>query len=225
VSRTYVVTGANRGIGLEFARQLSARGDRLIATARRPEGARQLRELSVRVEPLDLADAASVDAFAAKLAGEPVDVLIHNAAVGTAGPAVEGLRMQDLERSYLVNAIGPLRLTQALLPNLRARSTRQVIALSSGLGSVSGNDSGGWYAYRASKAALNQFVRTLAQELAPEGFTCIALDPGWVRTDMGGPDAPLTPAESVKGMLEVLDRLRASDTSKFFDRRGRQVPW
>ncbi|MGH9367327.1 MAG: SDR family oxidoreductase [Thermoanaerobaculia bacterium] len=226
MTRTVVVTGANRGLGLELARQLSGRGDLVIATVRRPDAARELRNLPVAVEPLDVADAGSVDAFASRLVGRPIDVLIHNAAIGVAGPPVERLRIEELERAYRVNAIGPLHLTQALLPNLRAGRARQVVAISSGAGSVTRNDNrGGWYAYRASKAALNQLLRTLAQELRPEGFTCVAISPGWVRTDMGGPNAPLSPAESVAGILAVLDRLTPEDTNRFLDHRGEPVPW
>jgi len=226
VSRTYVVTGANRGIGFEFARQLSKRGDRVIATARRPEDAVELRRLGLPGERLDLAEAASVASFAARLAPTPLDVLIHNAAIGSAGPPFAELQINDLERAYRINAIGPLHLTQALLPNLRAASTRQVIAVSSTAGSVTTNETrGGWYAYRASKAALNQLLRTLALELRSEGFTVVAVSPGWVRTDMGGPNATLSAAESVESLLGVLDRLTPDDTNRFLDHRGQALPW
>ncbi|MGE5278376.1 MAG: SDR family oxidoreductase [Acidobacteriota bacterium] len=226
VSRTYLVTGANRGIGFEFARQLARRGDHVIATARDPERAVELRRLGVPVESLDLAEEESVASLAARLARIPLDVLIHNAAVGSAGPLFADLRIEDLERAYRVNAIGPLHLTQALLPNLRALPTRQVIAISSTAGSVTANETrGGWYAYRASKAALNQLLRTLALELQPDGFTVVAVSPGWVRTDMGGPRATLSAAESVEGMLGVVDRLTPADTNRFLDYRGQSLAW
>jgi NAD(P)-dependent dehydrogenase (short-subunit alcohol dehydrogenase family) len=222
---TYLVTGANRGIGLELARQLSHRGDRVIATARDPERAGALARLKVVVEPLDVADGASVAALARRLSGEAIDVVIHNAAVGTAGPALDRLAVEDVERHLQVNALGPLRVTQALLPNLRAGKRKLIVGITSGLGSISGNTSGGWTAYRISKAALNQLVRSMAADLASEGFICIAISPGWVRTDMGGAGATLTPRQSVAGMLAVLDRLEHSDTSRFFDERGGEVEW
>jgi len=222
---TYLVTGANRGIGLEFARQLSRRGDRVIATARHPDKAGALSSLDVRVEPLDVAEEESVSALAHRLAGTPIDVLIHNAAIGTAGPGIDGLSIADVERDIRVNALGPLRLTQALLPQLRAGERKTIVALTSGLGSISSNTSGGWTAYRASKAALNQLLRTIAAELAAEKFTCVAISPGWVRTDMGGPGASLSPEESVAAMLTVIGRLRLSDNSRFLDREGKEVPW
>jgi NAD(P)-dependent dehydrogenase (short-subunit alcohol dehydrogenase family) len=222
---TYLVTGANRGIGLEFARQLSRRGDRVIATARHPDKADALPSLGARVEPLDVAEEESVAALAHRLSATPIDVLIHNAAIGTAGPGIDRLSIADVERHIRVNALGPLRLTQALLPHLRAGERKTIVALTSGLGSISSNTSGGWTAYRASKAALNQLLRTIAAELAAEKFTCVAISPGWVRTDMGGPGASLSPEESVASMLAVIGRLRLSDNSRFLDREGKEVPW
>jgi NAD(P)-dependent dehydrogenase (short-subunit alcohol dehydrogenase family) len=222
---TFLVTGANRGIGLEYARQLSERGDRVIATAREPEKARELSALGVRIEQLDVADADSVSTFVRRLAGTPIDVLINNAGVGDAGPPLEGLSMDDVEHAYRVNAVGPLRVTQALLPNLRAGKRRLVIGMTSGLGSVSRNESGGWYAYRASKAALNQLFRTMAEELEKERFTFVVLCPGWVQTDMGGAGAPTSVEESVRGLLKVIDGLKPSDTSRFLNHRGKEVAW
>jgi NAD(P)-dependent dehydrogenase (short-subunit alcohol dehydrogenase family) len=221
----FVVTGANRGIGLEFARRLALRGDRVIATARDPEHARELGTLPVRVEGLDIGDARSIAVFASRLEGQPVDVLINNAAIGQADRGIERLSEEELERYFRVNSIGPLLVARTLLPNLRAAQGKRIVSLTSGLASVSQNESGGWYGYRASKAALNQFMRTLAQELAPQGFTCVVLSPGWVRTDMGGPGATLSPEDSVAGMLRVIDGLSRADNSKFFDYRGREVPW
>jgi NAD(P)-dependent dehydrogenase (short-subunit alcohol dehydrogenase family) len=226
MAKSVVVTGANRGLGGEFARQLSALGHRVIGTVRRPDAARELRELGVTIEPLDLADDASIDAFARRLDKAPVDALIHNAAIGDAGPLLEGLSVESLERNYRVNAIGPLRLTRSLLKNLRVGTAKQVIAVSSTAGSVSTNETrGGWYAYRASKAALNQLFRTMALELGPEGFTCVLLSPGWVRTDMGGPKANLSAEESVRGMIEVWNRLTPADNNSFLDYRGQKTPW
>jgi NAD(P)-dependent dehydrogenase (short-subunit alcohol dehydrogenase family) len=222
---SYLITGANRGIGLEFARQLSERGERVIATARKPEKAKELAKFDVRVETLDVADGESVASFARRLSDEPIDVLIHNAAIGSSGPGIDRIQPDDVERAFEVNALGPLRVTQALLPRLRAGRRKTIVAITSGLGSISGNNDGGWSAYRISKAALNQLVRAIAAELSPEKFTCIAISPGWVRTDMGGSGAPLSPEESVRSMLRVIDRLRPSDTGRFLDRGGKDVPW
>jgi NAD(P)-dependent dehydrogenase (short-subunit alcohol dehydrogenase family) len=220
-----LVTGANRGIGLAFARALTARGGPVIATARHPEKARDLAGLPLRLERLDLADGESIAGLARGLSGEPIDVLINNAAIGEAGPGFAEIAMKDLEEALRVNAVGPAAVTQALLPNLRAGRRRMVVNLSSDLGSISGNENGGWVAYRASKAALNQLTRTMAAELKKEGFICIAMSPGWVRTDMGGPGGSLSPEDSVAAMLGVMDRLTPSDTGRFLDHRGKEVPW
>ena len=223
-ARVYLVTGANRGIGLALARLLSRRGDRVIAACREPGKARDLAKLTTRLERLDVADEKSVAALAARIEGEPLDVLINNAGIGKGGATFERLSMKEFEETFRVNSIGPAAVTQALLPNLRAGKRRVVINLSSGLGSISENDSGGWTAYRASKAALNQLTRTIAVELKGEGFVCIVISPGWVRTDMGGPGASLSPDASAEAMLEVIDRLKPSDTGRFLDHRGKDVP-
>ena len=223
--RTYLVTGANRGIGLAFARALSARGDRVVATARRPDKARDLAKLSLRLEQLDVADEESIARLAGSFSGEPLDVLINNAGVGDDGPSFEKLSRADLEQTFRVNAAGPAAVTRALLPNLRAGKRRAVVNLTSGLGSISRNDSGGWIAYRVSKAALNQLTRTIAAELKREHFLCVAICPGWVSTDMGGPGASLSPEDSVAAMLKVIDGLSLKDTGRFLDRRGKDVPW
>lgn len=222
---THVVTGANRGIGLAFARELARRGNRVIATARQPAQARELISLDVRVEVLDVGDARSVRDFGRRLSGEPIDLLINNAGIGRAGPGIEKGPIEEMEVSFRVNAVGPFAVTQTLLPNLRARRRRTVVNLSSGLASISANTDGGWYAYRASKAALNQLTRTMAAELASESFVCIAISPGWVQTDMGGPGATLSPEQSVAAMLKIIDRLEPRDTGRFLDHRGKDVPW
>jgi NAD(P)-dependent dehydrogenase (short-subunit alcohol dehydrogenase family) len=221
----YLVTGANRGIGLAFAREMSRRGDSVIATARHPEQARELKKLGVRVERLDVEDDESIAELAERIRGEPIDVLIHNAGIGQAGPGLERLPIKDLEHAFRVNAIGVVAVTQALLRNLRAGQAKKIIGLSSGLVSISHNEEGGWYAYRASKAAMNQLMRTMAREVFCEGFVCVLICPGWVRTDMGGRGAPLSAEESVEAMLHVIDRLEPSDNGRFLDRRGKQIPW
>jgi NAD(P)-dependent dehydrogenase (short-subunit alcohol dehydrogenase family) len=221
----YLVTGANRGIGLAFARNLSERGETVIATARQPEKARDLAKLSLRLEQLDVADEKSIASLARRIEDEPLDVLINNAAIGDAGPRFGRLSIEELEQAFRVNAIGPVAVTQALLPNLRAGQRRTVVNLTSGLASISENESGGWIAYRASKAALNQLTRTAAAELKKDGFICIVICPGWVKTDMGGRGASVSPDDSVATMLDVIDRLKPSDTGRFLDRHGKDLPW
>lgn len=222
---TVVVTGANRGLGLELARQLAARGDRVIATARDPGTAHELRRLPVRVEALDVADAGSVADFATSLKGEAIDVLVNNAGMGGARDAFQDVDWRTVATFFEVNSIGPMRVVQSLLPNLRASKRRLVASITSRMGSIDDNTSGGAYGYRASKAALNMLNKSLSIDLSREGFTCVVLHPGWVRTDMGGAGAPLDATTSVAGLLRVIDGLGPQDTGRFLDFEGTPIPW
>ncbi|HUD70872.1 MAG TPA: SDR family oxidoreductase [Dongiaceae bacterium] len=227
--RTVLITGANRGLGLEFARQYRAAGWKVIGTARKPDEAADLKALGegVRVVSLDVTRPESVAALTAALGKEPIDLLINNAGqgVGFEGGSLGALKIDDFDRVMQVNAVGPVRVTQALLPNLRAGKGKTIVGISSVLGSIAANRDGGFYGYRESKAALDMFMRGIAAELKGDGFICIALIPGWVKTDMGGPDAPLTPEQSVTGMRKVLDGLKPEDTGKFWSYDGSNIPW
>lgn len=227
----YVITGASRGIGLEFVHQLLQRGDTVDAGVRSPEGARRLEPLMreagnrLRIHALDVESDASIRSFAADVCAAPVDVLINNAGVFGMWCALTEVDYGDMARTFAINALGPLRVTTALLPALRLGALRKVAHVSSRMGSVTDNTEGGAYAYRMSKAALNMGVRTLANDLRAEGFTTVLLHPGWVQTDMGGPQAPLPAADSVRGMLRIVDGMGAEQTGRFFDYQGAEVPW
>ncbi len=225
MSQTVLVTGANRGLGLEFVKQLKARGETVIATARDPEAARELSDTSVRVETLDIGDPASIAAFHQSLGDQPIDLLLNNAGMGGGRVGLEDEDFDAVETFLRVNAVGPLRLTQSLLPNLRAGDGKTIVHLTSKMGSIADNTSGGAYGYRSSKAALNMLNKSMSIELRRGGFTCVVLHPGWVATDMGGANAPLGVAESIEGMLSVIDGLKPSDTGRFFDYSGAEIPW
>ena len=225
LARTVLVTGANRGLGLEFARQYKEAGWQVIGTARNPDDADEMKALDVRVVQLDVTDQASIDRMAAELAGQPIDLLINNAGIFPRVGKIAEIDFDDYERTLAVNTLGPVRVTRALLPNLRRGELKMIAGLSSNLGSIAENTRGNFYGYRESKAALNMFTKTLAAELGPEGFTCVVLTPGWVQTDMGGPDATLTPAESIAGMKAVLDKLTPADNGTFWSHDGSQMPW
>jgi len=227
----YVVTGTNRGIGLEFVRQLLARGDRVVAGARAPEQAPRLLALADQhpgqlvVLPCDVTDDASVRAFADALSPEPVDVLINNAGMsGSKGP-IDGLELDAVRTQFEVNAMGPLRVTTALLPALRRGQGRKIANVGSERASLHNNTTGGRYPYRMSKVALNAASRSLAADLKGEGLAVVILHPGWVQTRMGGPEAPVPVTESVTGMLRVLDALTPETTGRFVDYRGEEIPW
>ncbi len=227
----YVITGASRGIGFEFVQQLLRRGDTVDAGVRSPEGARRLEPLTrevgnrLRIHALDVESDASIRSFAADVCAAPVDVLINNAGVSGLWCAFTEVDYTDLARTLAVNALGPLRVTSALLPALRRGAVRKVAHVSSRMGSVSSNTEGGAYAYRMSKAALNMGVRTLANDLRAEGLTTVLLHPGWVQTDMGGPQATLPAVDSVRGMLRVIDGMGPEHSGRFFDYQGEEVPW
>lgn len=224
----FVVTGANRGIGLEFVKQLTARGEEVDATARNPDDAPELQALArpgvrLRIYRLDVAEDASVAGFTEKLAPGPVDVLINNAGVsGTKGG--ELIDPADVLRVLNVNAVGTLRVVRALLPRLREGRGKKIVNLTSMLGSISAA-TGGRYAYRSSKTAVNMVTKLLAEDLRGEGFRTVALHPGWVQTRMGGAGAPIPPDQSIRGMLRIIDGLTAEQSGRVFDFQGREIPW
>jgi NAD(P)-dependent dehydrogenase (short-subunit alcohol dehydrogenase family) len=228
----YAITGASRGLGLEFVRQLLNRGDSIDAGVRSPAEAKQLQGLAretggrLKIHGLDMSDAKSVDAFAAAVGqGEPLDVLINNAGVYGKDGKLTGLDYESMADTFAVNTMGPLRLTAALLPALRRGSARRIIHITSQMGSIGQNGQGGSYSYRITKAAMNMAMRNMHLELQGEGFITVSMHPGWVQTDMGGPQAPLRPEESVRGMINVIDRLKAEDGGRFFSYEGQELPW
>lgn len=222
---TVLVTGANRGIGLELARQYADAGWSVIGTARRPDGADELRELDVRIVQLDVTDQASVDRMADELAGVAIDVLINNAGILPDMGSIDDIDIDTYTQILNVNTIGPVRVTQALMPNLRAGKMKKILNTTSGLGSIAANSSGGFFGYRESKAALNMFTVTLARELADDGFTCIVMNPGWVRTDMGGPSAPTSVQESASGIRSVISKITTDDSGTFWNFQGGTEAW
>lgn len=228
---TVLVTGAGRGIGLEFVRSFAADGWRVLACTRSPEAHSAFRGLpgDVRPQLLDVTSDASAAALAEALRGEPVDVLVNNAGLARRGPRREGTGFADVDTAEFadilaVNAIGPFRTTRALLPNLELGSRRLVATVSSRMGSIALNR-GGSYAYRASKAAANMVNSCFALELGPRGYCFVVLHPGWVRTDMGGSGADISAEESVAGMRRVLDGLGPADNGAFVNHDGERFPW
>ena len=222
---TVLVTGANRGIGLEMVKQLEARGMNVIGTARKPAEATELKATGARVEQLDVTDADSLAALAKTLEGVKIDMLVNNAGIGGHNAATfEETDFTQVDWTFAVNTLGPMRVTQALLPNLEAGQQKTVIQISSVMGSIERNR-GGFYGYRASKAALNMMNKSLALELGKDGFTCVVLHPGWVKTDMGGAGADIEVDVSVKGLLDVIAGIGPEDNGRFYDYLGEEIPW
>jgi NAD(P)-dependent dehydrogenase (short-subunit alcohol dehydrogenase family) len=221
---TVLVTGASRGIGLELARQYAGDGWQVIAGCRDPAAAAELRALAgeIRIEALDVGDDGQIAGLAKRLGDQPIDILINNAGVYGSSSGSDTALWLDVLR---VNSIGPLHLAERLAENV-ARSKRRLIAsLTSGMGSIAQNDGGGYVIYRSSKAALNMAMRSLAAELRPRKVAVVVVSPGWVRTDMGGSSAPLSPQESVAAMRRLFDGVELADSGKFFDRDGSEIPW
>lgn len=226
-----VVTGANRGIGLEFVRQYLARGESVVATARAPERAEALRALEaphpgrLRVLPCDVGDDASVRDLARALGDGAVDVLVNNAGVRDEYASLGALSTEEALRVYSINALGPVRVTRALLPGLLRAKARKVAHISSGMGSIKDNTSGGSYAYRMSKAALNMASRSMAVDLRDRSVISVVFNPGWVKTDMGGRSAPLAVEDSVSALVARIDALTMKDSGRFLNWRGEDYEW
>lgn len=226
-----LVTGANRGIGLEFVRQLLARGERVIATCRHPGRALELTRLAgahpghLLVLPLSLPDVRSIGELVREIGALDlrIGLLVNNAGVLVEGERFGAIDAKALADSFATNAQGPFLLTQALAPRLVDGA--RIVSLSSTLGSIGGTDSLYSPSYSISKAALNMASRLLALALRPQRAIVIALCPGWVRTDMGGANASLSAAESVAAMLHTIDALEPADSGRFLSERGAEIGW
>lgn len=228
-----LVTGANRGLGLEFVRQLLARGDRVVAACRHPGQARELTSLAgahpghLHVFPVDLLKPASIVELAREtaLVFQGLDLLVNNAGVLSSGERFGAVAAETLLAGFQVNALGPLLLTQALAPLLAAAGTARVLNIGSRMGSIGCTDEFRSPSYALSKAALGMATVQLAHALRAQGTTVLLGNPGWVRTDMGGGQAELDPEDSVRGLLRVLDAAGPGDSGRFVDWNGDEVPW
>ena len=224
---TALITGASRGLGLEFTRQYAAEGWRVHACCRRPDEAEALKALPGDVvrHRLDVTDGARIADLARELAGEPIDLLINNAGIYE-GAAVFGETDYDAWREVLeVNTLAPLRMSEAFDRHVAASGRRVIVGVSAVLGSISRNEAGGDYPYRTSKAALHMITKGLSVELAGRGIIAVAISPGSVRTDMNSPDAELSPEESVAAMRGAIDSLTPADSGRLMTRFGEHVPW
>jgi NAD(P)-dependent dehydrogenase (short-subunit alcohol dehydrogenase family) len=232
--KTILVTGSNRGLGLEFVRQFSRNGDCVVATCRQPDQATALHAIqqdnpeTVHVLRLDVADPRQIGELSARLGTitDIIDLLINNAGVFPPN-SLASVSPDEMEQAFQINAVAPFLLTRELVPFLEKSNPALVANISSLLGSVdSGAGPGRWaeYAYGPSKAALNRIVRQLALDLKPRGIIVIAQYPGWVRTDMGGSEAPLSPSESVSKMRRSFAELTLSDTGRILEVDGKDAP-
>lgn len=230
MSEHWLIAGANRGIGLELVRQLKARGDRVTASVRNDEAraalAAKLAPQHAEVETMtfDVRDFSAVST-AARSSSANFDVLFANA--GAFGPSPQSTLNLNFDAAldlFSINTLGPLRVAQAFLPRLKGAANPRIALMSSELGSMANNNPGTTL-YAATKAALNKLAQGLAEELKPQRVTVVVLHPGWVKTDMGGPNAPLNVTESAAGLIATIDGLSLADSGSFLNYRGEPVPW
>jgi NAD(P)-dependent dehydrogenase (short-subunit alcohol dehydrogenase family) len=223
-----LITGANRGLGFEFAKQYARDGYRVFATARERGPALetlQKQHDNLSLHALEVTDAKSVRALASELKSEPIDILINNA--GTMGPKAQSLGQIDYDGfldTLRINTLGPLRVAEAFIESVASSQRKLMVAITSGMGSIS-DSSGGSYAYRASKAALNMSFHNLGMDLKSRGIIAVVINPGWVQTDMGGTHAPTTPEDSISAMRKVFDSLTLADAGSFKNYRGSDYGW
>ena len=226
-----LITGANRGLGLEFCRQYLTQGDRVIACCRAPGQATQLLALQKQfpalvIEQLDIVNESEVQQLSEKYHDLALDCLINNVGYyGQTPQSLENCEQQDWLNTVQVNAIAPILLTRALLPSLKKATSAKVAFLTSKMGSIGDNGSGRSYIYRSSKAALNAAIKSLAIDYVDEGLSVIALHPGWVRTDMGGPNGLIEPEESITGLRNVIAELDSNSSGSFKDYQGKSIVW
>lgn len=234
-SQTILVTGANRGIGLALVRELLAGGHKVVAVSRNPESGRDLSGLEMRYGAqfysvkMDVTSDESVTHAADLLEKEipAIDVLVNNAAIfpEEGNESIRDIDLQHFRDAFETNVVGVVRVTRAFLPLLEKASHPRVVNISSGAGSVSSKDDCGYYAYATSKAALNMVTRAMAAELRGKNICIVALNPGWVKTDMGGPNAELTPEESAAAIAKTVTGLTMKSTGRFIERNGSEVSY
>jgi len=231
--KTLLITGANRGIGLEFCKQYAAAGWRVLACCRDPGKADALNKLAasypdlVKLHSLTVTDHAQIEQLTRTLADESIDLLINNAGVYPAADKL-GFGKTDYAEwmaAFNINTMAPLKMVEAFVEQIARSKLKLIATITSQMGSIDDNGSGGSYLYRSSKAAANMVVKSLAVDLKDKGITSAAFNPGWVKTDMGGPNAMITVEQSVGDMRKVIDGLTLTDTGKFIGNDGLVIPW
>jgi len=226
---TVLITGANRGIGLEFTKQYAADGWQVIACCRNPQSADDLQALAsqyknIQVYALDVADFTQIDALALQLKAQKVDVLLNNAGVYP-DSSLGGLDYAAWAEAFKINSMAPLKVAQAFSVHLANGTLKKIATLSSKMGSLDDNTSGGSYIYRSSKTAVNMVMKSLALDVKAQGISVVTLHPGWVQTDMGGPNGLINTHTSVTGMRQVITDLSLRNSGKFIAYDGKEIAW
>ena len=226
-----LITGANRGLGLGFVKKYIEKNVHIMCTTRDISGSKELLAYkekypdNIEIFELDLLKDNAAVTLANFTKDKPIDILVNNAGVGSSNQHFQAVSSNPWLEVLKVNLIAPLMITQAVIENVKKSSAKKIYFLSSQLGSIADNKSGGMYIYRSSKTGLNQVVKSLSIDLKAYGITVVSLHPGWVKTDMGGPNAPVSIDESVEGMIRVIGTTDIKETGKFLNYDGRELPW
>lgn len=230
---TTLITGTNRGIGLEFVRQYAEDGWHVIACCRQPAKAEKLNKIAtqypdhISIYALDMADHQQIDQLSQSLSGEAIDLLINNA--GVYPPSDDGgfgsIDYTAWIETFQINTMAPLKMVEAFINQISNSNLKTIATITSKMGSIDDNQRGGSYIYRSSKAAVNMVGKSLAVDLKPRGIISVLLHPGWVKTDMGGQNALISTEQSVSGMRRVLSGMSLADSGKFFAYDGQLIPW
>ena len=227
---TVLITGANRGLGLEFSKQYAEAGWRVIACCRWPDEAKELQALAERsgdlleIHQLDVADFEEIDALALILQGRAIDLLINNAGVYPQSD-FGNVNYEAWAEAFHINSMAPMKMAEAFVGHVAASDQKKIVTVSSKMGSIDDNTSGGSYIYRSTKTAANMVMKSLAIDLKPKGIASTILHPGWVRTDMGGPNGLIDAPESVAGMRRVIEALTLENGGRFVAYDGKEIPW
>ena len=230
--KTILITGANRGLGLEFSKQYAANGWQVLACCREPENAPALTQLAnefsnLSILPLDVENLSQIDQLAKQLNGTAIDVLLNNAGIygDTAGHGFGNLDYEQWSKNMTVNVFAPVKITEVFLPHLQRGTLKTVVAMSSLMGSLADNGSGGSILYRSSKAALNAAMKSVAIDNRAKEVAVLILHPGWVKTDMGGSNAPMEITESVSKMRDTIAGFTLAQSGEFLRYDGTKLPW
>lgn len=224
---TILITGANRGLGLEMAKQYSTDGWQVIACCRDPEQADDLHKLEndIKILQLDVGNIRTIKELARRIGNQPIDILLNNAGVLPHDQEFGAIDAELLIDTFKVNTVAPFILAEMLFKNILASDLKIIANMSSIMGSMGLNNSGGYYAYRSTKAALNALVKSMSIDLKSHDITVVALHPGWVKTDMGGPNAAIAPEESVRKIRQILSNLSLVDSGSFIDYASNKLAW
>ncbi len=225
---TVLITGANRGLGLEFTRQYAAARLKVLATCRDPQNATELNTIAgeIQVLPLDVTDYLTIETVSRILRAEKIDLLLNNAGLyGSRAVAFGETDYEDWSDVFRVNTQAPLKMAECFVEQVANSDKKLIVSISSRLGSIGENDEGQQYTYRSTKAALNAINKSMSVDLVGRGITTVVLHPGWAQTDMGGPNAAIDPVDSVAGMRSVIDNLTTADTGRNISYDGSSINW